>query len=187
MEKEFNIKLESKDIKIILKGFPDLLIKSGDKRVSIVDYKTGSAPKISPEEGKGIQLFIYFYLYNKTHGDNNTLFGVFYKKIEKSIKTDSDPIKVSGVYMGEEDEMENFSSSTIFYPKRSGKIDIETMQKYLDSTEKIVFDTIDNSLSLKFPIQPTDKDACMFCSFKEICYKNEGINLEIDESSEGEK
>ncbi|MCR5483172.1 MAG: PD-(D/E)XK nuclease family protein, partial [Bacilli bacterium] len=204
-------------IDAVIKGFVDKILYINDN-VIIIDYKTGSSDKITKERfeyGLTVQLPIYMYLL-ETINPNLNVAGIYLQKIlNLSIKKDKkkteeelklENLKLQGLTLNDEgilpDIDSEYESSKIIQSlkvtKTTGELkgqlySYEDKEDFKQKIKKIITDCINNVYDAKFPISPykIDKDTgCSYCSFKDICFKNENqykiIKIE-KESKEGEQ
>lgn len=181
-EEGLNVKVKSKkgfDVKIV--GKADLIIKDKSNNIAVVDYKTGDAPKVDKKTLKGLQLFIYYYLYKNTHNVDGLL-GLFYGKIDKTGLSDK-KIIISGKY-GYDDELKtNFDSSSSFISGREVKIEKEEFDESIAESKDKIYKTIDRIENMDFKATP-NKETCQSCPFGDICNVYQISEISSDEDEE---
>ena len=125
------------------------------------------------------------------------------KKTEEDLKFDN--LKLQGLTLNDEsilpDIDSEYESSKIIQSlktKKDGELkgqlySYEDKEDFKEKIKKIITDCINNVYDADFPIRPykIDKDTgCSYCSFKDICFKNENqykiIKIE-KEDKEGEQ
>ena len=204
-------------IDAVIKGFVDKILYINDN-VIIIDYKTGSSDKIMKERfeyGLTVQLPIYMYLL-ETINPNLNVTGIYLQKIlNLSIKKDKkkteeelklENLKLQGLTLNDEEILPDIDSEyesskiiqSLKVTKTTGELkgqlySYEDKEDFKQKIEKVITDCINNVYDAEFPISPykIDKDTgCSYCSFKDICFKNENqykiIKIE-KESKEGEQ
>jgi ATP-dependent helicase/DNAse subunit B len=204
-------------IDAVIKGFVDKILYINDN-VIIIDYKTSSSDKIIKERfeyGLNVQLPIYMYLLETINPKLNVA-GIYLQKIlNLSIKKDKkkseeelkmENLKLQGLTLNDEKILpeidSEYESSKIIQSlkvtKTTGELkgqlySYEDKEDFKQKIKKVITDCINNVYEAKFPINPykiEKETGCSYCSFKDICYKNENqykiIKIE-KESKEGEQ
>ncbi|MBP5342744.1 PD-(D/E)XK nuclease family protein [bacterium] len=166
-EKRYEIKEKHGSTLVTKKGFPDLLIDDDDN-VLLFDYKTGTPPSFKTENGEGLQLFLYFNLYNELHNKTKKLFGVFYVLINKNIKKGKALVSFKSKILNYDDLILKYDPLHLTGTKN--KVSIEEMDKMIEDTKTYLDDTITNILNAEFDVKPK-KGSCDYCNFKDICYR----------------
>ena len=204
-------------IDAVIKGVVDKILYINDN-VIIIDYKTGSSDKISKdrfEYGLTVQLPIYMYLLETINPKLNVA-GIYLQKIlnisiqkdkkktEEELKLEN--LKLQGLTLNDESILPNIDSEydsskiiqSLKIKKSTGELkgqlySYEDKEDFKQKMEKVITDCINNVYDAKFPISPykIDKETgCSYCSFKDICFKNENqykiIKIE-KESKDGEQ
>ena len=179
-EKKLLVKEKHDDYIIYKKGFSDLILEDDTNNVLIFDYKTGQAPAFNTEKGEGLQLLIYFNLYNKLNKLDKKLFGIFYICIDKKAKIDDKKVSIKSRFLDYEELINKIDPSRFITVNRNAVLK-EEMDKMLDMTEKYLDESITQILSNNFKVNPKDKKSCNYCKFKDICYRTFTIEDEEEE------
>ena len=187
-EKRFYKEIENKNIKVVLTGSIDLVLKDDNDNTVVIDYKTGHAPKVNIEDGLSMQMFIYMYALKDKYPSIKP-FGLFYQEIPKT-ETDLEKkkdIKFRGFKVSTDQNLLNNFAQAIDSKVYSDitKPDIkssEDLARAIDLVEDKIMDAKDKILSLDFHQTPS-KESCMYCHFSEICYKHQ---LDDEEEEGGE-
>ncbi|MBR4236809.1 PD-(D/E)XK nuclease family protein [bacterium] len=179
-EKRLLVKEKHNDFTVYKKGFSDLILEDDSNHVLIFDYKTGNPPSWKTEEGEGLQLLIYFNLYNTMNKLDKKLFGIFYICIDKKAKKEDKKVSIKSRFLGYEDLINNINPSRSITEKRNA-ISKDEMDKMLEVAEKYLDDTIDEILNNNFKANPKKDNSCYNCGFKDICYKTFTIEDEMEE------
>lgn len=178
----------SNDITYLIKGKIDLVLIDPSYNTIIIDYKTGSHPKMDLEKGTGLQNLIYFGILRDMNGEKKlTPCGFFYETAP--IKNFSDnPIKIEGQY--DKDILEGTRLSKNYVDSNGDKktnstnpFSNEELEDMVTKAKDKYNELIDSITSLKFNQSP-DKDACRYCKFKDICYKYDFEKESGDEEDE---
>ena len=180
-----------------------------DTYYAVIDYKTGSFPTSlnNLKYGLDMQLAIYVYLIEKTNLFDNPIFtGCYFQKTflgniittkNKTIKeVINDSLKLKGYSTPDELILSHFdhdyTNSKIISSKlvtdkgfssRTKILDEDEIYNMVNYTDSIIKTTTTNILNNKFDISPkviggNDK-ACMYCKYKDICYKDINDNIEL--------
>ena len=175
--------------------------------IVVIDYKTGS-PDTSLKNinyGLNMQLPIYFYLLNKSDKFKNVIpVGMYYQKIlnnklinsKDEEKEKKDFFKLEGYSNSNTEILEkfdkNYNDSKIIKSMKTTQNGFYAYSKIMSNEEfKKLDDIIDNKIheainkinNADFSINPKKIDkkniSCEFCSYKDICFKQEKdiINL----------
>lgn len=179
-EQRFETEIKDGRIKVFISGQIDLVLKDDDDNYVIGDYKTGKKPNVDLENGKGMQLFLYFNMIKKDY-PNAKPFAFVYQMIHREKKDESKPIKFNGFFINDNDLMKDFTGGikNTTVDKKLNCNSIDTFNAALDIVNDKIIEAKDRILSLDFKQTPSD-DSCMYCNFKDLCYKNQ-INLEDEE------
>jgi len=170
------------DIDITLKGYADLILQDQGQNTAIIDYKTGSIPSIKIESGLGMQLYIYFILFEEMANFKPIFFGVFYQGIKKNKNQSSfSYLKLKGETVDNQELYNNFDPEMIFISKRCKRMSEEEIKQNLKLVNKKIEECAKAIINASFEARPT-KEACTYCTFDEICYKK----YKIENEEEGE-
>ncbi len=194
--------------KILYKEMSDATI------VSIMDYKTGLVDinlNYVPY-GLSLQLPIYLYLVSKSHLFKNPLYAGFYLQniLDKNLKRSDDylemrkdSLKLKG-YSNKDLSILKYLDSTLqnskiikglrvksdgdFY-STSKVLNNREITKLIEVTESIIDKSIESILKGDFQINPKrigyDKNVgCLYCPFKDICYKEESDYLTLEDQKD---
>ena len=201
-EKEVYVN-KNRNIKVTFKGVIDkVLYKEEDDitYVVVIDYKTGSTNinLKNMEYGLGMQLPIYLYLSSKMELKNVKVVGFYLQKLFAStldntkdyLEEKEGSLKLEGYSINEENILSKFDttyndSKLIKSMKTSSKgfssyskvLSTDEIDKMINTTDKLIDTSIDNILNCDFNIDPKvidgDNVSCLFCEYKDICYKRE--------------
>ena len=189
---------------VTFKGFIDKFYYD-DKRISVIDYKTGS-PKIDfylINYGIGMQLPIYAYLLSKSQFKDYELVGFYLQKVIPSlVNADLKHLKkeleekeyyLEGYSINDEDALSKFDSSysdskVIKSLKKSSKgfykyskvMSKEELLKMNLFTEQKINETVEKIFNGNFAIAPKNignkNVGCEFCPYEAICNYN-GLDI----------
>lgn len=174
------------DIDITLKGYADLILKDEKQNTAIIDYKTGSIPSIKIESGLGMQLYIYFILFEEMTNSKSKFFGVFYQGIKKNKnQSSSSYLKLKGEAIDNQELYDNFDPEMIFISKRCKRLSEEELKQNLELVNQKIEECAKAIINASFEAKPT-KEACTYCAFDEICYKKYKIENEEEGENEDE-
>lgn len=198
-EKKIEVEKERK-IRTRIKGFVDKLLVLNNK-VIVIDYKTGNSDKVDPDLfkfGLNLQLPIYLYLL-KLLDDNIEVAGLYLQHI-LNLDTKFNPkkdvlnekknnLKLDGITINDQELIANFDdtyedSEVIKSLKvlkngefRSSKkvITKDERAELTDLIEQLINNCIDLVSEGSFEIKPikipNHADGCMYCEYKDICYR----------------
>ena len=122
-------------------------------------------------------MFIYYYMYSKTH-DINDLLGLFYAKVKKG--ETNKLVSFSGLY-GYSDSVDSFDPYKALSDGKVEKITKEVLDDSISITKDSIYKTIDGIIRMKFKAEP--KKLCQQkCPFGDIC--NVYNIAEIDEEEQ---
>ena len=189
---------------VTFKGFIDKFYYD-DKRISVIDYKTGS-PKIDfylINYGIGMQLPIYAYLLSKSQFKDYELVGFYLQKVIPSLvnadlnhqkkELEEKEYYLEGYSTNNEDALSKFDSSysdskVIKGLKKSSKsfykyskiMSQEELTKMNLFTEQKINETIEEIFNGNFAIAPKNignkNVGCEFCPYEAICNYN-GLDI----------
>lgn len=169
------------DITVIKKGYPDLLIEDDKNHIMVFDYKTGTAPKFNVEASEGLQLFIYFNLYNELNKNNKTLFGVFYILINKRLKKKDPLVSIKSRFLDYDDIIDSFDPLRKYTDNKRNRVSLDDMNLMITKTNEIIEEEITNILNNEFSVKPKNASSCDFCDYQDICYRENFIVEEEEE------
>lgn len=202
LEEQLVVPKDREDMKISFKGFIDkMMVNDKEDIVSIVDYKTGT-PDLNLNHiiyGLDLQLPVYVYLARKKF-PNASIAGFYLQKIlNNEISKDDkhtytqlkeDKLKLQGYSNSDLSILEQFDSS--YYESKVIKgmrttskgiaskkvLNDDQINRLEEITEEKIEEAIKGITNACFEINPKrigmDNLGCKYCSFKDICFLNEG-------------
>ena len=147
----------------------------------VFDYKTGTAPKFNVEAYEGLQLFIYFNLYNELNKNNKTLFGVFYILINKRLKKKDPLVSIKSRFLDYDDIIDSFDPLRKYTDNKRNRVSLDDMNLMITKTNEIIEEEITNILNNEFSVKPKNASSCDFCDYQDICYRENFIVEEEEE------
>ncbi len=200
-EEEIKVDKSREDMLIIFKGFIDKLILDNDNKVgAIVDYKTGnvSLDLNNCLYGIDMQLPVYVYL-TKYKFPSIRIVGFYLQKILNSkLSSSSDKLKLQGYTNSDEELIKMFDSSYVNSSfikgmKKSSKglsskrvFDDYIIDNLVKFTDDKINNVIDKVMEVNFDINPKringNDIGCMYCKYKDICYRKEEDVIYCDDS-----
>lgn len=201
-EKEVYVN-KNRNIKVTFKGVIDKVLYKEEDDVTyvvVIDYKTGSTNinLKNMEYGLGMQLPIYLYLSSKMELKNVKVVGFYLQKLftntldntKDYLEEKEGSLKLEGYSIDEENILSKFdttynNSKLIKSMKTSSKgfssyskvLSTDEIDKMINTTDKLIDSSIDNILTCDFTIDPKvidgDNVSCLFCEYRDICYKRE--------------
>ena len=205
-------------INATIKGFVDKYIIINNDAI-IIDYKTGSSDKVDRnlfEYGLHIQLPLYMYLLETLNGYN--VAGIYLQKVlnnapkkevnKSLLELQKNSLKLDGLTTSNistiekfDDTLEQSENIKAIRIENSGNIGSKKRILYDDQKEELkdimktkLEEVINNVYDSKFDISPVylkgNEDACMYCSFKDVCFKKDkqynDLALKMNEGEENE-
>ncbi len=170
---KFEADVQGQSVEVKVKGITDRIDKIGEK-VRIIDYKTGLVEKkdvklsnddlerlVSDTKADKVrQLWLYKYILSKLIIEKGEYYIGDYKL------TDKEPIS-AGIY-----SLRNLKEGLLELKStvKDQELFSETLQEYVNMSEKYLKEIIQNMVDDKKPIERTDDVAtCAYCAYKGIC------------------
>lgn len=217
-EHEKNIEFEiNRKIKTKLKGFVDKILYYDNKAI-IIDYKTGYEVIDEElfEYGIKVQLPIYLYML-KLYNENIDVIGLYIQRImdlnipydpkKDFIEEKKKRLRLNGITFDEISSIkcfdDTYESSSIIHGLGMNKdgawrsyskvLPISKRDEMIKNMESIINESIDKVSDGIFDIHPLkinekNIDACMYCEYKDICYRkfNNFNNVILNRGEEDE-
>jgi ATP-dependent helicase/nuclease subunit B len=168
----------------------DFMDVDGQRRVRIIDYKTGSDKLDLGKMRQGYKMQLMIYLISASSGDLEPA-GMFYfnikdpiesinDKSEKQIgtlleKEAEDEFKLKGAFINEEGVLRAMPEKVLSSSK--GAMSREEYEEVRGEVIARIEDTAEGILSGKIGINPLKVDnrlACGYCSYKSVCRRDRG-------------
>lgn len=170
---KFEADVNGQSVNVKVKGITDRIDKIGEK-VRIIDYKTGLVEKkdvklsnddlerlVSDTKADKVrQLWLYKYILSKLIIEK----GEYY--IGEHKLTDKEPIS-AGIY-----SLRNLKEGLLELKStvKDQELFSETLQEYVNMSEKYLQEIVQNMVDDKKPIERTDDvNTCVYCAYKGIC------------------
>lgn len=209
---------KDKSIKVTFMGVIDKILykeEEGYTYLVIIDYKTGNADinLKNMDYGLNMQLPIYLYLTKNLNFNNPKIIGFYLQKILQTnynnkndyLEEKEKSLRLEGYSINDINMLSKFDNtyndSKLIKGMKTTKdgfyaytkvLTEEEMEEIINKTDRLIDKTIDEILEGDFSINPKVIDgnnvSCMFCEYKDICFRKEEdliyINNKVGEEDE---